>query len=198
MIWSWDIEWQTEIQNYGSFFALPLKTQNRILKSWKKLLKISPFYMCILKTKIIAGTNPGYRVRQKIKILKKWKKHLEILSFYMSVPKIMIICYTVPEIWHVADVILIFSFWAIFYPFTSLTTHKIKIKKKEKNPVRYHHFTWCMIPAIYEIQQTKFFVILNNFLPFYLLTTQKIKILKKRKNLDRLSFYTCVPQMTII
>ena len=29
--------------------------------------------MCILKTKIITGTNPGYRVRQKIKILKKWK-----------------------------------------------------------------------------------------------------------------------------
>ena len=93
-----------------------------------------------------------------------------------------------------------FNFFILgyFYPFTPLTTQKIKIKKKEKNPFRYHHFTWCMIPAIYEIQQTKFFVILNNFLPFYLLTTQKIKILKKRKNLDRLSFYTCVPQMTII
>ena len=51
---------------------------------------------------------------QKIKMKKKDReKHLEILSFYISVPKIMIICYTVPEIWHVTDVI-IFSFWAIF------------------------------------------------------------------------------------
>ena len=40
---------------------------------------------------------------QKIKISKKWRKHLEISSFYTSVPKIMIICYTVTEIWCVAD-----------------------------------------------------------------------------------------------
>ena len=31
-------------------------------------------------------------------------------SFYTSVPKIMIICYTVPEIWHVTEVIIIFHF----------------------------------------------------------------------------------------
>ena len=41
------------------------------------------------------------------------KKHLEISSFYISVPKIMIICYTVPEIWHVTDVI-IFHFQPFF------------------------------------------------------------------------------------
>ena len=51
---------------------------------------------------------------QKIKILKKWKKHLEISSFYTSVPKIMIICYTVPEIWHMTDVIVIFHFGLFF------------------------------------------------------------------------------------
>ena len=36
------------------------------------------------------------------------------------------------------------SFWAIFCPFTPLTTQKIKIKKKKKNDKnswRYHHFT---------------------------------------------------------
>ena len=51
---------------------------------------------------------------QKIKILKKWKKHLEILSFYTSVPKIMIICYTVPEIWRITDLIVIFHFGLFF------------------------------------------------------------------------------------
>ena len=51
---------------------------------------------------------------QKMKISKKWKKSLEISSFYTSVPKIMIICYTVPEIWHVTDVIVIFHFGLFF------------------------------------------------------------------------------------
>ena len=67
------------------------------------------------------------------KISKKWKKHLEISSFYTIVPKIMIIGYTVPEVWHVTDVIVIFSVWAIFCPFTPLTAHKIKFSKNEKN-----------------------------------------------------------------
>ena len=58
---------------------------------------------------------PSYPLKTwKIKILKKWKKNpLEILSFYTSVPKIRIICYTVPEIWHMMDVI-IFHFGLFF------------------------------------------------------------------------------------
>ena len=40
--------------------------------------------------------------------IKNEKKPLEISSSYTSVPKIMIICYTVPEIWHMTDVIVIF------------------------------------------------------------------------------------------
>ena len=39
---------------------------------------------------------------------------LEISSFNTSVPKIMIICYTVPKIWRVTDVIVIFHFGLIF------------------------------------------------------------------------------------
>ena len=38
------------------------------------------------------------------------KKHLEISSFYTSVPKLMIICYTVPEIWRMTNVVVIFHF----------------------------------------------------------------------------------------
>ena len=79
---------------------------------------------------------------QKIKTLKKRKKRLEIPSFYISVPKILIICYTVPEIWHVMDVIVV-SFLAnflpfSFYPTSSQTNHNLK---KMKNTWRYHHLT---------------------------------------------------------
>ena len=43
------------------------------------------------------------------------KKTLEISSSYTtSVPKIMIICYTVPEIWHMTDVIVIFHVGTFF------------------------------------------------------------------------------------
>ena len=45
-----------------------------------------------------------------MKISKQTKKHLEISSFYNSAPKIMIVCHTVPEIWQVIDVIVIFHF----------------------------------------------------------------------------------------
>ena len=51
---------------------------------------------------------------RKFKTLKNWKKYMEILSFYISVPKIMIICCTVPEIWHVTDVIVIFHLRLLF------------------------------------------------------------------------------------
>ena len=50
----------------------------------------------------------------KMKIFKKWKKWLDISSFYTSVPKIMIICYTVPMIWHMTGVIVIFHFGLFF------------------------------------------------------------------------------------
>ena len=51
----------------------------------------------------------------KIKILKNWKKKIqEISSFYNTITKIMILCYTVPEIWHIADVIVIFHFGLFF------------------------------------------------------------------------------------
>ena len=43
------------------------------------------------------------------------------------------IYYTVPEIWHMIDVIF-FKFWAILCPFTPLTAQKIRILKKKKMP----------------------------------------------------------------
>ena len=56
-------------------------------------------------------------------------------------PKIMIICYTVPEIWRVTDVIVIFHFALFFAPSPHQQSKKSKLKKK-KNACRYHHFTF--------------------------------------------------------
>ena len=47
---------------------------------------------------------------QKSKILKKWETPGGIIILYKCT-KIMIICYTVPKIWRVTDVIVIFYFW---------------------------------------------------------------------------------------
>ena len=62
---------------------------------------------------IILGHLPQ-TTTQKSKILKKWQKPLQLLSFYTRVPKIMVTCYTVPETWHVMDVIFIFHFGLLF------------------------------------------------------------------------------------
>ena len=65
------------------------------------------------------------------KILKKFKKCQEI-SFYTSVPKIMITCYTVPQIWHVTNVIVIFHFglfFALLPPNSPKNQNLKKIKK---------------------------------------------------------------------
>ena len=53
--------------------------------------------------------NPKNQNFEKMK-----KKSLEILSLYTNVPKIMIICYTVPDIWHMTDIIVIFHFGIFF------------------------------------------------------------------------------------
>ena len=50
----------------------------------------------------------------KMKIFLKRKKCLDTSSFNKSVPEIMIICFTVPEIWHMTDLIVIFHFGLLF------------------------------------------------------------------------------------
>ena len=85
---------------------------------------------------------------QKIKLLKKWKKLLEIFSFYVNVPKIRIICYTVPEMWHVTDVITFHFglFFALFCPHNS--QKKIwKFQKKWKKHLEILSF-YTSVPKI--------------------------------------------------
>ena len=50
----------------------------------------------------------------KNKNFKKMKKTLKISLFYRSAPRIMIIDYTIPEIWHVTNLIVIFHFGLVF------------------------------------------------------------------------------------
>ena len=64
---------------------------------------------------------------RKMKISKNWKKYLEISSSYTNVPKIMIIGYTVPEIWWMMDVIIIFL--GYFLPFYPTNSGKLKMSK---------------------------------------------------------------------
>ena len=91
----------------------------------------------------------------KNKNFKKMKKHLKISSFYTSVPKI--IYYTVPEIWHMTDVIVTFHLRLFFCLFTPLAAQKIKISEKWKKSLEISFYTcvpkitirWCTVPEIW-------------------------------------------------
>ena len=53
----------------------------------------------------------------------------------LHIPKIMLICYTVPEIWGVTDVIVIFYFGLLFALLIPLTAPKNQnFKKMKKTP----------------------------------------------------------------
>ena len=70
----------------------------------------------------------------KIKIKKKWNKNLEISSFYTSAPKRIFICYTVPEIWHMTDVVNIFHFRLFFALLPPNSPKNQNFKKMKETP----------------------------------------------------------------
>ena len=92
---------------------------------------------------------------RKIKILKKWKKTPGDIILNMCTKNYDQIMY---GSWGmVCDRFNYFSFWAIFCPFTPLTTRKIKIKKKKKKYLEISSFCicvtkitirWCRVPEI--------------------------------------------------
>ena len=133
----------------------------KVLEKWKKLLEILSFYTSVPKIMFIGYTVPEIwcvtdviifhfgrfftpLTARKMKILKKWKEHLEILSFYTSIPKIIIICYTVPEIWWVTGVIIIFHFGLFF---ALLLPKQSKVLKKWKKRLEIWSFYTC-VPKI--------------------------------------------------
>ena len=75
-----------------------------------------------------------------MKISKKWKKMPRDIIILHSAPKIMIISYTVPEIWYVTHVIVIFHF-VLFFALLQPKNQNFKISKKKKITWRYHYFT---------------------------------------------------------
>ena len=97
---------------------------------WRMTHNFSSFWNIFA---LLIPSSPLPLTAQKIKISKKRKQYLEISSFNTSVPKIMIIWFTVPEIWWVTDVIVIFH-CAIFCSFIPppLTAQKMKISKQWK------------------------------------------------------------------
>ena len=76
----------------------------------------------------------------KIKILKNWKKTLDIIILHKCTKNHDHMLYCSLDV-ACQRFNCYFSFWTIFYRFTSLTAQEIKITQSEKNPWRYHHFT---------------------------------------------------------
>ena len=110
-----------------------------------------------------------------------------------------------PEIWSVTDIIYCHS--GPFFPLLPIYwPQKLKFAKKKKTKTGDILSQICTINEDHTMygpwdkRQNR-----QSFLSFWaifwsltLRTTWKIKILKKKKTLGILSFYTCVPQITII
>ena len=101
-----------------------------------------------------------------------------------------------------------FSFWAIFCPFTPLTTRKMKILKTYKktpwdiiilykctqNHGHMLYYSWDMARDRCKCS----FFYFGLFLPFYAPNSSKNQNFKKMKEcLEISSFYTCVPKIMI-
>ena len=125
-----------------------------------------------------------------MKISKKWKKNLEISSFSKIIPKIMIIGYTIPEIWHVTDVIVTLDYFLPIYP-PPPNSPKNENFKKIKQTAGYiiilhscakncDRMLYCSWDTAHDTCNF-YFPFWAIFCPFTPLTDQKIKISKKWK-----------------
>ena len=107
-----------EHQNFGKMKKIPrdiiiihrctINENHMIYGSWDRKCKRIFLSSC---TTFCLFTPPPPPISPRNKNLKKIKK----TPFYTSAPKIMIIGYTVPEIWHMTDVIVIFHFGLFFF-----------------------------------------------------------------------------------
>ena len=138
---------------------------------------------------------------QKMKISKNREKYLEISTFYTSAPKIMIICYTVLEIWCMADVIVVFHFGQFlpFYPSNSPKNGNFtKMKKTPEDIFILHNCTKnydCSLHCYWDREHDGcncYFSFWASFCPFTPLKPWKMKISKKEKNIWRYHHFTQV------
>ena len=158
---SWDIEQnKLKLLILGHFlpFYPPKNLKNQNFEKWKNLLEILSFYTSVPKITLIWCTVPQIQSETenifyhsgpffallpprptplmilKIKILKKkkWKRRLETLSFYRYMCTINVDHMTYSS-WNIrCNRPKCLSFWAIFCPFSPLTTRKIKILQLKK------------------------------------------------------------------
>ena len=103
---------------------------------------------------------------------KNGRKHLEI--FYTIVPKVMIIGFTLPEIWHVTDVIVIFHFgpfFALLPPNSPKNEHFRKMKKALEIWSLYTSVSKIMIICytVPEIWHVTHVISIFHFVPFNVL-----------------------------
>ena len=135
---------------------------------------------------------------------KKWKKPTGDVKLEQQ--KYAIKWCMLTQVWSATDIT-----FCHFRSFFALLPHywprKLIFGKNVKSDWRYYPFThvhhksrsydaWFLR---YKVQRTKFFVILGHFLPFCPPNNPKNQNVEKiLKNLEILSFYTCVPQITII
>ena len=188
--------WQTEIGNYGSFFALLppplLKTQQiRNLKKWRKKNCWRYHHFTYVYQKHNHMRYGSWNTEwDKQNILSSWVIFYPLQpakSKFWKNEKSNCICYHFTHVYHKSwsyDICFLrykarqdfLSFWAIFCPLTLLTTRKIKILKKwHKHAWRYYHCThvyhkWQSHEVWflrYGPQWAGFFVILHHFLPLY-------------------------------
>ena len=127
------------------------------------------------------SNNP--KIKREKKKEKKRKKRLKIASLYNSVTKILIICYTVPEIWHVTDII-IFHFLP-FYPTNSLKNQNLQKWKKQREISSFYTSVPKVMIICYTVPEIWRMRGVIDFLPFYPLTAQKIEIKKYTKIMIR-------------
>ena len=208
---SWDIEQNLlKLVILGHFLPFyPLKNaKNQNFEKWKNLLEISSFYTCVPKITVTWCTFPEIWSETD-------RTFCHFGPFFALLPHLIILLYI-----HVYHKWMIYGSWNIRYgkqfffvilghllPFQPSDNPENQNFKIEKTTKRYYHFTHLYLKwqsydvwfLRYGAQQIYFFVILDRFLPFYPLWTQKNKILKKwKKHLKILSFYKCVPKVTVI
>ena len=136
---SWDVRQNRVFCHFGPFSALCFP---KVLKKWKKHLKILSFYTCIPHMMIMMhGSWNMEHNRQNFLVfwnifcpfynpenynfekMKKntWRYH----HFTIVYQKSWLYAYCSWDMMH--DRCNYFSFWVFFFPFTPLTVHKIKV-----------------------------------------------------------------------
>ena len=164
---SWEIEQNTlSLVILGHFLPFyPLKNpKNQNFEKWKKLLEISSFYTIIWCTvpeiwsetdrifchfgpfsALLPPPTPHPPNPENQNFENKMKKCLKILSFCTCMSTINE-DHMIYGSWNIkCDRQEFLSFWAIFCPFSTLTTQKIKFLTLKKTII------WCMVPDIWSM-----------------------------------------------